>query len=62
MNASKENARKALAALDKLNCGVDEDIDSANKRFLEQFLKACEKKLPSETAYKAEKQRNKVSK
>lgn len=50
MNASKENARAALKALDKIAkaspCGVPSDVF-----VIGEFLKAAIKKLPSEAAY-----------
>ena len=48
MNASKENARKAL----KLVRWMEE-----GQEFMEEFLKAVERKLPPEAAYRRAKKR-----
>ena len=48
MNASKENAAKALAELDK---------EQPNRDFVREFLEAAERKLPKEASYERERSR-----
>lgn len=48
MNASKENAAKASAELEK---------DRPNHEFIREFLEAAQRKLPGEASYKREKTR-----
>jgi hypothetical protein len=48
MNASKENAAKAQAELDK---------DTPNYEFIREFLEAAQRKLPREASYKQERSR-----
>lgn len=48
MNASKENAAKALAELDR------EELD---RNFVREFLEAAQRKLPKEASYKRERTR-----
>ena len=48
MNASKENAAKALAELDK---------QQPNRNFVREFLEAAQRKLPKEASYKRERSR-----
>jgi hypothetical protein len=67
MNASKENARKARAALSTLlgTAAVQRGEVLFNADALEQlqgFIAAAERKLPSEAAYKADKARRKQAK
>ena len=50
MNASKENAAKALAGLDK---------SRPNYEFVREFLEAAQRKLPREDSYKRERPRSK---
>jgi hypothetical protein len=47
MNASKENAAKALAELDK---------NRPDHTFIRQFLEAAQRKLPREASYQRERQ------
>ncbi len=45
MNASKENAEKALAKLDHAS------VNRKDRQFLRDFLEAAKRKLPSEAAF-----------
>lgn len=54
MNASKENAAKAGKIISEWEF---EEDSTAEAEFISQFLAACEKKLPSEAAFKKEKTR-----
>lgn len=56
MNASKENARKAKKAFARIAKHQGLDFHSEIK-MVESFLDASERKLPTEAAYKREKQR-----
>ena len=56
MNASKENARKALEYIERLMLGRGE----YNPQFLKDFTCACIRKLPSEAAYKRDRSRRNV--
>lgn len=47
MNASKENAAKALTLLEDM-----EEPRGADFTFISQFLVAAQRKLPSEASYK----------
>lgn len=53
MNASKENARKAKKYIADVAGG------SANMKFVQLFIEACERKLPTEAAYVRDQQRRK---
>lgn len=65
MNASKENARKArqlfLALPEEAEASSPEDDAKRNEaeKFIEDFLVAAERKLPTEAAYAKEKARRK---
>ena len=54
MNASKENARLAMEKLTTVSDSMSDLL------FLEDFLKAVEKRLPSEEAIERDKARRKV--
>lgn len=54
MNASKENARKALECLDRAKDG---SCDESDLDFLTEFVQATERKLPTEAAYDRDKGR-----
>jgi len=61
MNASKENARKAKFLLEDLltsNKNVCKDWHEDDWNFIREFLKAAERKLPSEESYTKEKKRH----
>lgn len=60
MNASKENGRKALEVAQMIQrCGSTKSVDN---EFLVAFVEAAIRKLPSEKAYKADKQRRRKAK
>lgn len=52
MNASKENAEKSREIMERAN--FKDDFD---RQFLDEFLKAAERKLPSEAAFKRDKKK-----
>lgn len=52
MRASKENAKRALKHLSKLDSSV-------GVKFVVEFVQAAERKLPTEAAYEREKDRRK---
>lgn len=53
MYASKENARKAAVIVQQ--CLIDDgEHTNKNLEFLKEFIDKCERKLPSEAAYKAD--------
>lgn len=56
MNASKENARKALEYIERLMLGRGEH----NPQFLKDFVGACCRKLPSEASYERDRKRRKA--
>ena len=63
MRASKENARQAQTQLAHLKavtsqCGVPETVDALN--FLDGFLQAAERKLPTEAAFDADASRGRA--
>jgi hypothetical protein len=60
MNASKENARKAKKFLAELLDPNPAIAGDGPKEFLQQFLDAAERKLPTEAAFKADKKRSKA--
>lgn len=63
MNASKEEARKALKALVGISDGMGQEArnrESGRLISIQEFLEAAERKLPSEAAYAKDKQRRKV--
>lgn len=68
MNASKENAQKALDAfnrmMDNVENGVDGDnpIDKKDIVLVDQFLIAAFRKLPSEESFQKEKTRKRTKK
>lgn len=53
MNASKENAAEALKHLESL----DDPISGDHKAFVQVFLEAAAKKLPSEASFAKDKKR-----
>lgn len=68
MNASKENARKAMASLQTTARLVDKFVADQDERDtikrslgrVEEFIEAAVRKLPSEEAYEREKTRRRV--
>ena len=57
MNASKENARKCLADLGRLEQGADLPNRMNQVGNIRKFLQAAERKLPTEAAYQRDKKR-----
>jgi acetoin utilization deacetylase AcuC-like enzyme len=57
MNASKENARTANRYFKMLEGGYDPRTVSDMTEFIQKFLDACERKLPTEAAYQRDRQR-----
>lgn len=57
MNASKENARKSIKFFEQSG-GGKHGVGSAD-HFIMEFLKASERKLPTEAAYKRDRERRK---
>ncbi len=51
MNASKENGRKAIEYLDQIWEDPDKESSKEKCDFIEQFLEAAIRKLPSEASY-----------
>lgn len=60
MNASKENARQASQHFDKIMAGGKVPEKGAYA-FIYDFLKAAERKLPSEEAFAKDKMRRKTT-
>lgn len=61
MNASKENARKARSIVEGL--AADEAVvlghGESKLRHLQSFVESAERKLPTEAAYKRDRERRK---
>lgn len=54
MDASKENARKAVEHLDR---GVNGILSDEAVRFIREFLEAAQRKLPSQASYDRQRQK-----
>jgi len=57
MNASKENARIARRYFEQMSLNLDKDKWDDCDKFVWNFLEAAERKLPTEAAFKRDKER-----
>lgn len=66
MNASKENAQKAAELFDKIkfeDCSTsfeDDQKQNENLSFIQEFIEAARKRLPTEAAIAKDKSRRKA--
>jgi len=59
LNASKDECRKAIVAIDNLAARVKNPADCADCTVIKEFLAVCLKRLPTEKAIAADKERKK---